>query len=189
MTSDPKRYAAHRLDAEGYWQALLDCGWVDSDPRPPDALRDIVLAAHAENRDHTVFALAASAFDMDVIEGVGPDDPCSYYSILEQLAEESYGLFKPDEILDDLDEEARTATVIFVHNGERYAGRVPWENDWFDPRILELVNQALEDAGHEQRYLLLPSNSSVARLALVSPDVYAEALERELIPPDDFFLD
>lgn len=185
--SPDKTYAAQRMGFEAYWQALLDCGWVDSDPRHRDVLRHAVHAAHTEDRATTLFALAVSTFDMEVIEGVGPEDPCSYHSILEQLAEESHGLFAPDEILDDLDEDSRTATVIFIHDGERYAARVPWENDWFDPRILELVNDALDAAGVEQRYHLLPATSSIAHLALVAPQVFEEARRRDLVPPDDFF--
>ncbi len=183
-------YAAHTLSAEEYWNALVETGWLSAIPEDDhDDMRERVLAAHANDKNFTCYALAVTSFDMECIERVGPDEPNSYHGVLTQLGEDSYGAFAPSAIVDALDKKEGVATITFVHDEQTFAGELPYENEWFDPRIIDLINDALELSGEGVRFYPLPFSDHIARLVLIPEVVWRRANEANLIPAGDYFFD
>src|SRR5262245_57623153 len=88
--------------------------------------------------------LAVTSFDPECIEGSGPDAPRSYHSVVSQLANASYGKFAPTELNDELDGEAGVARVSFRHGGKLFSCEVPWQVDWFQEPVLDLINKAIK---------------------------------------------
>ncbi len=73
--------------------------------------------------------LAVTGFDPECIEGSGADEPCSYHSVITQLAEASYGTFAPVDLRDELDETAGVAPRVSFRQwgqGLRVRGPVGW---------------------------------------------------------------
>jgi hypothetical protein len=84
-----------------FWSKLEQIGWLDA---VPDAertrLRTAVADAFSRDPKYAFYALAVTSFDPECIEGSGPNDACSYYSVVTQLAEASLGRFAPTELRD-----------------------------------------------------------------------------------------
>jgi hypothetical protein len=176
------------MNKQQYWEALNAIGWFgllpeDERHRAQNALH------HAFDHDPKLayFSLAVTSFDPECIEGDGPDSLCSYHSVLQQLAEASYGFFTPSHIHDELDEVAEVARVQFDHAGHHFAIEVPWESDWFEYDVLVLVNDAIKWSGATVQFMPLPSIDQRVSLALIPPATYRKAVKAGLIPAEDQF--
>jgi hypothetical protein len=59
---------------------------------------------------------------------------------------------------------------------------VPFETDWFECEVLDLINQALESSGRKERLIALPSVDQLVFIVFVPPDIYEQAVAEKLIP-------
>ena len=166
-----------------FWTKLADIGWLDA---VPEAERTRLHAAVADafTRDSTYafYALAVTSFDPECIEGSGPDDCCSYFSVVSQLAKVSYGKFAPMDLSDELDEEAGVARVSFKQGGKLFSCEVPWRDDWFQEPVLDLVNKAIKAGKAKEQFIALPLCDQTISLVLVQPSLYKKAVSAGLIP-------
>ncbi len=166
-----------------FWSKLAEIGWLDA---VPEAERTRLRAAVADSftRDprYAFYSLAVTSFDPECIEGSGPDDSCSYYSVVSQLAKASYGKFAPTDLSDELDEGAGVARVSFQHGGKVFSCEVPWEDDWFQQPVLDLVNKAIKAGKTTEQFIPLPLCDQTISLVLVPPSLYKKAVSAGLIP-------
>ena len=116
---------------EGEFLATLEeIGWLDAVP-PRGAPRGFAprwrVRSLADPR-YAFYALAVTGFDPECIEGSGADEPCSYHSVITQLAEASYGTFAPVDLRDELDKDrGRGAGLVPTWGqGLRVRGPVGW---------------------------------------------------------------
>jgi hypothetical protein len=128
-------------------------------------------------------ALAVTSFDPECIEGVGPD-PCSYYSIVTQLASVSYGIFTPNDVKDALDPSNGIASISFEHGGKLYECTMPFEDDWVQQGVIDLINQAIRNSGKHSQFLPLPLCDQTIYLVLVPPDIFDAAIGAGLVPQE-----
>lgn len=174
---------------EEYLEGLERTGWLgDAEADEQSRLRDDLQRAFSGQDRASVEVyeqLAVASFEAECIEEEGPSMYASYYSIIELLADSSFGAFSPEEIHDELDREEQLARVAFNHRGRSYGVEVPWEDDWFQPQVLEEVNRALADAGEKRRFQVLPSRGQQALVAFVSPEVLTNARDAGLLPTED----
>lgn len=169
-----------------FWAKLNRIGWLDYVPeatRP--TLRAQIKKGLATDPDTIHLALNRAAFDAECI-----DEPGVYCKILKQLADESGSLFHPTKLEEEdvaLGKGRYGIKVSFRHEGKQFSVTVPHHNDWFDVAVLDLVNQALEASGVEERFIILPADSQILFLALVPREVYEHAVAEKLIPtlPED----
>ena len=169
-----------------YWHRLQACGWLDAVPATEHrALRERIGEALRERPQVVFQALAATALDLECIEGSGPDELCSYHSVLRQLAEASGGRFQPEDILDEVDPALGVARISFCLGEYSFHREVPYQDEWVQPGIFEMVNHALETVGEPSRFHRLPADSQFAHLAFVPESVFQKAREEGLIPAAD----
>jgi hypothetical protein len=182
-------YEAHvtNITADDYWEQLRACGWLDALPEAErEELRNRVHDAFQADPTRAFYALQTTGFDTECIEGVGPD-AWSYHNILVGLAADSRGLFQPTQITDALDHTGRQITVAFDHGTTRYSCTVPFDTDWFDFTVLELVNQALREVPVAEQFIILPPEDQIASLALIPESTYRCAELQRLIPPPEYY--
>jgi hypothetical protein len=170
--------------AEGdFWSKLEKIGWFDAvHETERTRLRTAVADAFTRDPTYAFYSLAVTSFDPECIEGSGPDDSCSYHSVVTQLAKASYGKFAPTDLCDELDKEAGVARVSFKHGGKVFSCEVPWEDDWFQQPVLDLVNKAVKAVKAKEQFIPLPLCDQTISLVLVPPSVYKKAVSAGLIP-------
>lgn len=172
-----------------YWHKLQACGWLEAVPTAEHrTLRERIGEALRERPALVCQALAATSLDLECIEGSGPDELCSYQSVLRQLAEASAGRFRPEEILDELDPALGVARVSFCLGELSFHREMPYRDDWVQPGVFEMVNHALETVGEPSRFHRLPADGQFAHLAFVPEAVFRRAREEGLIPAEDAFV-
>jgi hypothetical protein len=175
------------MTAEESWAVLERIGWLAYVPVADQAdLRDRLTRCCAEDLKYAFLALGRLGFDGECIMGEGgPDEPLSYYALLQDFARVSGGLFRPVKIVDRVDWERRTTSVSFAHNGLEYRYYRPVAMDWFQEGVLDLVNRALKDSGAKERFIPLPAVDQCWSIAFVPPAVYKRAVRAGLIPTQE----
>jgi hypothetical protein len=178
------------MTEEEYWSKLEQVGWLDAIPNPERTrLRAAVADAFSRDPKYACYSLAVTSFDPECIEGSGPDEACSYYSVVTQLAKASYGKFAPTDLHDDLDEGAGVARVTFQHGGKVFKCEVPWEDDWFQQPVLDLVNKAIKASKAREQFIPLPLCDQTISLVFVPPSLHKKAVSAGLIPRRHLFDD
>jgi hypothetical protein len=166
-----------------FWRRLVEIGWLDAVPiGQRTRLRTAVADFFTRDPRYAFYALAVTSLDPECIEGSGPEEKCSYYSVVSQLAKASYGKFAPTELRDELDTKAGVARVSFRHGGKIFSCEVPWEDDWFQEPVLDLVNKAIKAGKAEEQFIPLPLCDQTVSLVLVTPALYKKAVSAGLIP-------
>ncbi len=123
------------------------------------------------NLTNFLYNLTICSFDTECIVENG-----DYVSIVKYLAENSSGKFNPTEITDEIDfENTNTAKIKFKHNEREYFITVQNQDDWFQPEVLDLVNQAVLDSGSEEQFMTLPIQDQCANLVFVPAETYEMA--------------
>src|SRR5262249_51703603 len=120
-------------------------------------------------------ALTQTGFDTECI-----DDENSYVEVLKDLAKSSRGVFAPTNIKADC--KKKTITISFNHHGKSYSCQVPFDSDWFDASVMDLVNKSLEESKAAERFILLPAVDQIANIVIVPPLIYEKAVKEGLIP-------
>lgn len=169
---------------------LETIGWLDASTQEERTRLHVALAdAYGRNPDYAFYALAVTSFDPECIESTGPEDSCSYYSVISQLVAASSGRFAPTDLHDELDGAAGVARISFRCVGNVFACEVPWEDDWFKGQVLDLVNDAMTACKVPEQFIALPPCDQTISLVLVSPEVYEKAVSVALIPQNDILED
>jgi hypothetical protein len=125
-------------------------------------------------------AFALFRFDPECIEGEWPD-PRSYGGVIRQFASSSNGHFAPESITDHRN-PPRTRNIGFQLAGLEWRTKVKASDDWFHPKVFDLINAALGKANTRKRFFMLPPIDQIAYVVLVEPAVYAAAENALLIP-------
>ena len=173
-----------------YWQALEASGWLaEVSPEESQRLRAVLAVrftdAGGSQPDDTWLWLAVTSFDPECIEYDDHDAESPYVSIIEQLAARSFGRFAPEDLADAEVKGRRQRRISFRFNGSEWVVRVPCADDWFQDKVLELLNTALRYAEVDQQFMVLPRVDQRAFIAFISPQTYARAVELGVIPADE----
>lgn len=168
------------MTEQAFWTKLTKIGWLKYVPKQRHAeIRSRFKKAFKSDPDWVHLALHQTGFDSECIDG-----PKSYCQLLRDLATDSNGIFRPTQIKAELVKKGRKASinVSFRHKGKAFSCVVPFETDWFQHEVLDLVNQALESSGREERFIVLSTNDQLMFLVIVPPAVFDKAVEAGLIP-------
>ncbi|MBM4068940.1 MAG: hypothetical protein FJ271_08365 [Planctomycetes bacterium] len=173
------------MTEQTYWTKLTKIGWLKYVPKQLHAeIRDRFKKGFKSSPDWVHLALNQTALDSECIDG-----PESYCELLKNLAKDSNDIFQPTQIKAEMVKKGRTTSisVSFRHKGKVFSCVVPFETDWFEQGVLDVVNHALEASGREERFIVLPTNDQLMFLVIVPPAVYDKAVESGLIPADEMF--
>lgn len=171
------------MTPDEYLDKLDAIGWFDHlPPGERERIRPQLEKNLQDDPFWAYYALASMCFDTEFVQDEGPESVLSYYWLLEELAASSSGIFKPMNIQDRLDRYNETAYVAFEHHGRSFSVTVPFETDWFEWDVLELVNRAIGESGSKLRFIPLPQGDQIVCLVIQVPDVYGAAVRVGLIP-------
>ena len=172
------------MSFEDNWKKLEACGYAATlSKKAAAAIRKNM--KREDLGEHWYLHLATLGFDLECIV-----EPGSYAAIINDYVEASHGGFQATQIVDDWDEAAGTARVGFTLDGATHELVVPvGAADWFDMDVHELINQALEQAGREERFLPLPFADQVFECLFTTPAAMKLLEDAGIIPTfddDDF---
>src|SRR5262245_797323 len=175
------------MTAEEYWDGLERVGWLAHVPASEQAgLRERIERCFAENPKYAFLTLGRVGFDGECIMGEGgPDEPLSYYALLQDFARASGGRFQPVKIVDRVWWDRGLTQVSFAHNGLEYRWSKAIATDWFQAEVLDLVNRALKDAAVKERFIPLPTVDQCWNIVFLPPAVYRKAVRAGLIPTQE----
>lgn len=172
------------MTERAYWEKLKKIGWLEYIPKSLQAeIRARFKKNYKTDPTRAHLSLNQTGFDSECIEGIGSNNGCSYHDVLKQLAKDSGGVFHPTHIKDEFVKHGRTRSinVSFRHDRTTYACNVP-DSDYFDMSVLDLVNEALEASGRDERFIVVPSDDQLVFIVIVPPEVYERAVDAKLIP-------
>ena len=106
----------------------------------------------------------------------------TYYTALRKLARASRGTFAPTDISDELVDDEDVALISFRHDGKVFSCEVPYEDDWFQRPVLDLVNKAMKAGKAREQFIPLPLREQTIALVLVPPALHKKAVRAGLIP-------
>ena len=122
-------------------------------------------------------------FDAEMVEYDDEGDAGPYSALIAQLAEGSFGMFKPTKIKDALD--GRVARVSFMLGKKKFSIELQLHRDWFEPDAIDiLVNEALRDTGVSFRFRALPTTDQCVNLAFIPDEVWRKTIEAGIVPAD-----
>jgi hypothetical protein len=180
------RYKAtlRTMVVDDFVTSLIKCGWVAEIPEHQrDTLLQQVRAQFDKDRWYTFLALGTFSFDSECIYGFGPGNS-SYYDMMTEIARYSEGFFHPTDIVDE--RKGDWINVSFRQNKQTYRCRVH-ATDYFQEDVLDVINQAISDAGSEKRFIILPPVDQCMHIVYISYKTYKYAERRGLIPPPEYF--
>lgn len=102
--------------------------------------------------------------------------PCRHDGLVRDFARASRGKFAPTAVSEQWhqaheDDFEAEYTLRFIESGRLYEGRLRNFGDWYDvERTVEMINQALVDAGHLEQFVLLESDGQVASYVFADPE-------------------
>jgi hypothetical protein len=171
-----------RLTKDEFWAKLEEIGWLDAVTEAErKRLRTALAKAFKRDPRLAFSALAVISFDAVCIEGEGPRGN-TYYTVLRKLARASRGKFAPTDIADELVDEEDVAQISFRHGGKVFSCEVPYEDDWFQRPVLDLVNKAMKAGKAREQFIPLPLREQTIALVLAPPALYKKAVRAGLIP-------
>lgn len=184
----------YTLDA--FWTSLGDIGWLASLPEERRASLRSTLERSVFGASTSAWGIARPArdevdilelsrllgsveIDVECVEGVAP-----YTEILHRLAAASFGFFGPENILER--ERDNEIELSFTMAGHRYSLHLTVSGDELDTSVIDLVNQALIDAGAKHRFHGLPMIDQCLVLAFAPDEVFERAKRTGIIvDPND----
>jgi hypothetical protein len=165
-----------------YWTRLTKTGWLKYVPRKQHAELRARLkeALKSDDPESAYLVLCQAGFDAEWIDG-----PESYCELLRFLARDSNGAFHPTRIKSEYVRVGRKASIkiSFRHKGKSFSCVVPFVDDCVEPEFMDLVNQAMEAGGCEERFIEVPPKGQLVFLAVVPPHVFNKAVKAGLMPP------
>lgn len=168
-----------------YMRALQDVGWFEG---APDELQDVVaerLEAHDDTpRPAQAFYadICIAAFENDAIDGEGESAQGSYFTIIDLLVENSFGLFEPTRVTDRLNRKTDTATISFLLAKQTFSLEVPLGDGYFQTDVVDvLINGALAATGVTHRFHELPTKYQHTSYAFVPDAVWTRAAKAGLV--------
>jgi hypothetical protein len=172
------------MTADLYWRKWQKIGWLRYVPKhQQEEIRACLEKNFKANPKWAYLCLNQAGIDSECIDGPG-----SYRSVLKDLARDSHGLFHPTRIREEhvaLGKRKHGIKVSFSHDGKRFSTTVPFDGDYFEMGILDLVNESLAASGTKERFIELPAVDQLVFLVLVPPSIYDKAVAAKLIPGRD----
>ena len=171
--------AAGLLDESAYRQALEDLEVDENDGEQADG------------------SLLAVMWEADVFLAFDVETgmlPCRHDQLLRDFANSSRGIFTPEAVSQqwhqqDSEDFEADYSLQFVFDGRLYRVRIRNQGDWYDvERLVLAINQALQDAGHAERFHSLAGGGQVAQFVFATPEA-AQTLSTKLYLPIDETLD
>jgi hypothetical protein len=178
-----------QITADEYWQRLEAIGWLDHAQlafASHEELRHQIEAVFARDPWYVWTLLGTIHFDAECIYETGPAG-LSYHAQLAQLVEDSRGVFQPTMISDA--QVDNTIEVSFEHHGQTYSYTARLDSDYFDEAVIDLINEALADAGVAERFMILPTIDQCIQIAVVPEAIYQAAVQNNLIPGEPMLRD
>jgi len=173
------------MSAHDYFERVLESGILDGyDERRLRACEDAITDEFEGDPGNAFYVLAATSFDKEGIEGSGPGEPNSYYAIIKQLAAVSQTLFQPSDVIDEVDFDEDHAKLSFKHEDEWYERQFEQEENFFSREALELINEALEATGCDERFINMPTTEQDENcyVAFTSSVTYQRAIGLGVVP-------
>lgn len=162
------------LDSLG--QALRDAGLLSSEETEL-AVRE--LSQQADLTSPNLFAFLAAAKSALAFDAETGMVPCRHDLLILDLAEASRGRFRPEAVLEILDQENEDEsespyTLQFVANNRLYQAEIRNLGDWYDvERVVHLVNAVLSQQGAAERFLPLAVDGQLVELVFADPQLIA----------------
>jgi hypothetical protein len=134
-----------------FWAKLHESGWLDelTDHDRENLRLDLLNIFDSGEGDPAELLVTGFIADESI------EDDGDYVALIQKFAKASRGIFTPSNLTDQFNHDAEEATVSFEFCGSRYEITVPFKNDDFHPDVIHLLNEALEDAGIQQRFFPL----------------------------------
>jgi hypothetical protein len=170
----------HSVTEATYWKKLTKIGWLRYVPKHLHAeLRDRLRTCFKSEPEWVHLELHRAGFDAECIDGEE-----SYCKLLRDLKRDSIGIFRPSQIEARMVAKGRRMSIhiSFRHKRKPYSCVVPFESDYVEHEVMDLVNRALESSGREERFIPLPVKGQLVFLAIVPPVIYDKAVTAGLIP-------
>ena len=174
---------------EEFLQGVEAAGWREELPEDAwQALCERTKRCVAEG-DRPYMGASDYIFDTEMIDGVGrserPGELASYSDLLVFLGERSYGRFVPEDIVDVFHDDAQEHEVGFRLGEQTFSTRFAYAGDWLSDAFLDLVTEALEATGVEQRFQVLPVVDQAIHGLFLSDAAYERAQAAGLFPSMD----
>ena len=162
-----------------YWEGLRQSGWLDElDQESKTKLHLQLKGVFEYDEEHPGDYLSDGSIIDECIQGSG-----DYVRVIQEFVKASRGAFDPVAVTDSFDADNEEVTVSFILRGTNYEITVPLNDDWFDPAVADLVNQAISEHGFEQRFIPFRADGDDAvRLFFVTESTWKKALQLGLLP-------
>jgi hypothetical protein len=101
--------------------------------------------------------------------------PCRHDLLVQEFASKSRGIFSPEAVSEEWlnrNEQDFDADYVlrFVYGNNAYAAKLRNFGDWYDvERIAAVINRALSDAKHDERFVALATGDQMASFAFAEP--------------------
>lgn len=175
------------MDSEICYQILDDLGWFAGWPESARQSARNTIEANHEIRSQLNFSGVAMISVWGDSECVDEED--AYTRILNDFRSYSHGFFQPENIKEVWTDEGEgdfRIEVSFECSGKVYTGQIPYDGDWVNDAIFDLINEAMATCnppmcfflpdigfGQEFGFLLIPTG------------LIATAIEQEILPPSE----
>jgi hypothetical protein len=163
---------------------LDECGWFEGRTEGYREEKKNALAdAEGElDAEAVATALADFIFDTECIDGNEGD----YANVVKLFADAAQDFFLIEDIEDRFvaQGDSGAAAVMFRVGDEPYMVSVPFESDWFDEGVANLLNTAAQAHGQGRMFELLPVLDQCAYVAFVKPAALKAAADKGLLVQD-----
>mgnify|MGYP000877985761 CR=1 FL=1 len=158
------------MDAAALLKRLETIDWFEGYPEPAKAKTKAAIAEAG--------ALTPIRGDVSGIEGEG-----RYSAILDQIAEQSGGLFQPRLIEEDWDDdEDEDFALTFLHGTTRFRARFSSVDEDIDPAVFALVAKALATATPPLTLHVCAIDGQAFTAAIATPAAIQRAVDAKLLP-------
>ncbi len=125
-------------------------------------------------------------FALNFITILGEWDFEPYEPLVEIVAQNSFGMFLPEEITDERDEEEGTATLSFSVEGQRYSATVDDSDGWVPQAFLERIEQAFHEHCHQLGFFetYWPEAGDACSWTICTKPAHTALVQARLLPGD-----
>ena len=114
-----------------------------------------------------------------------------YEPLVERIAQNSFGMFRPTRITDKRDRRKRTATLAFTVNGQRYSATAEDSAKWLPTEFTDLIEEAFSIhcnklSFHEILLSAVPPPSSDSTWTICTNRAYKALVKAKLLPEEAF---
>lgn len=132
----------------------------------------IMLGAEVEDESGGTFTDTVCSFDAECIEDTG-----DYRFKVERLAEIAGGDLPIEDIRDAIDVEAGTARIECTLDGRTHEFEPRFDDDWFDPEVIDWLEQLLTSRGSTRRFFLYDSGDQNIVVLCTTPHIITKLVK------------